>query len=127
MIDLKEMETKILIKRTIIIGVSISIISYFLMKEALPFIRGIAFGLIYSLLDFRLLELNLAKSVKMNSEAAKKYIFSRYIFRYTLTGVIIYVSITNPKIHVMGTIIGLLILKLVIYLSSLFSKNKDSR
>ncbi|NLB42977.1 MAG: ATP synthase subunit I [Clostridiales bacterium] len=97
------------------------------MKEALPFIRGIAFGLIYSLLDFRLLELNLAKSVKMNSEAAKKYIFSRYIFRYTLTGVIIYVSITNPKIHVMGTIIGLLILKLVIYLSSLFSKNKDSR
>lgn len=122
MIPIKELENKTIIKRTVIIGVCLGIISFFLIDNGGAFVRGIAFGLIFSLLNFRLLELTLKKSIKMHPAGATKYIISQYSIRYLLTGVVIYISLTNPKINVVGTIIGLLILKLVIVLSSIVSK-----
>lgn len=125
MIPIKELENKTIIKRTVIIGACLSIISFFLVGNGATFVRGIIFGLIFSLLSFRLLELTLKKSVQMHPEAAKKYIFSQYSIRYLLTGLVIYISLTNPKINVVGTISGLLILKVVIVLSSIVSKKKE--
>ncbi|WP_303864634.1 ATP synthase subunit I [Alkalibaculum bacchi] len=126
MIPIKELENRTIIKRSVIIGVCLGIISFFLMDNGATFVRGIAFSLIYSLLSFRLLELTLRKSVKMHPEAAKKYVFSQYSIRYLLTGVVVYISLTNPKINIVGTIIGLFILKIVIVLSSIVSKKKEA-
>ncbi len=126
MIPIKGLENRIIIKRSIIIGICLGVLSFFLLKDgAGPFVRGIAFSLIYSLLSFRLLELTIRKSVKMHPEAAKKYVFSQYSIRYLLTGVVVYISLTNPKINIVGTIIGLFILKIVIVLSSIVSKKKE--
>lgn len=124
MIPIKELENRTIIKRSVIIGVCLGIISFFLMDNGATFVRGIAFSLIYSLLSFRLLELTLRKSVKMHPEAAKKYVFSQYSIRYLLTGVVVYISLTNPKINIVGTIIGLFILKIVIVYPVLFQKRK---
>jgi hypothetical protein len=40
--------------------------------------------------------------------------------------VVVYISLTNPKINIVGTIIGLFILKIVIVLSSIVSKKKEA-
>lgn len=122
----KHLENKVLIIRSVIIAGIISLISLF-TSEPLSFILGVVFGLIFSLLNFRLLDLTLKRSVNMPPEKAQKYVATRYFTRYLLTGIVVYVSITNTSINVLGTIVGLIILKLVIQVSNALYKEQSDR
>jgi len=95
------------------------------LQQPFPFILGIVFGLIFSLLSFRLLDLTLKKSVKMPPAKAQRYVVTRYMTRYILTGAVIYVSVSNTSINVIGTIIGLMILKIVINVSNVLYKERS--
>jgi hypothetical protein len=90
----------------------------FFHRDPIPMILGIVFGLTLSLLNFRLLYIALNKAVKLPTEKAKVYASSRYMIRYIFTAVCLYISIKAPYINILGTILGLIILKLAILLSN---------
>ena len=72
-----------------------------------PIFIGLLFGSIFSVLNFRLLAINVQNSLKRESNKAQLYAASRYLIRFVLTGLVIYVSVKAPYINVIGTAIGL--------------------
>src|SRR5699024_9968060 len=103
----------------------VAIVCFFLFtSEPTPLILGFIFGLSLSLLNFRLLYLHINKAVQMVPARAKTYMISRYLIRYTLVGVCIYISLKAPYINILGTILGLLLLKIVIHLDNLFNSKR---
>lgn len=111
------------ILKRVTIGFIIVVCLSLFTPEPIPMILGIVFGLTLSLLNFRLLYLTLQKAVQMPPGKAQSYTTIRYFIRYILIGVSVYVSIQSPYINVLGTTIGLLVLKIVIYLSNFFDSS----
>lgn len=72
------------------------------------------------MLNFRALALTLEKAVSMPSAKAQVYASSRYFIRFLTNGIVIFVSIRADYINVIGTIIGLIIIKLVVLGTNLF-------
>ena len=101
-------------KGVLIVNAIIGIISLFLIKTPLPFLLGLIFGTIISILNFRLLALTIEKAVKLEPGKAQTYTASRYMIRYFIVGIVLYVSIKANYINVLGTAIGMLTLKFVI-------------
>ncbi|SDY63444.1 ATP synthase subunit I [Tindallia californiensis] len=85
---------------------------------------GLLFGTLISLLNFRLLYLTLNRAVTMAPAKAQKYTTFRYLIRYLLTAVVLVVSLRSPNIHTLGTVIGLLMIKMVVLQQSLFNDSK---
>ncbi len=94
------------------------------IRNYMPFVLGLTFGIIISALNFLQLALTLKKSVQMTPKRAHTYAAMHYYIRFIIYGVVIYVSIKVPNINVLGTIIGLLLIKVVIYFTNLFN-NKE--
>jgi hypothetical protein len=115
---------KSIAKRTFLINTVVALVGIFFVRPYLPFLTGIFFGTAVSLLNFRLLYLTIERAVKMYPERARRFTVSRYLIRYVLTAVVILVSINSPDINVLGTIIGLLMIKLVILQRDLFNDKK---
>lgn len=86
-----------------------------------PLILGLTFGILLSLLNFRLLYLTIRKSVHMLPAKAQVYATSRYAIRYLITGVCLLVSIKAPYINTIGTVMGLLMIKGAIFLTAFMS------
>lgn len=72
-----------------------------------PMFTGLLFGSIFSVLNFRLLALSVQQTVKREPGKAQLYASSRYLVRFVLTALVIYVSVKAPYINVIGTTIGL--------------------
>ncbi|RBP37803.1 ATP synthase subunit I [Garciella nitratireducens] len=116
----KDNSIKEILKR-VGIGFILVIVLCLFTSDPMTIILGVAFGLTLSLLNFRLLYLTLNKAIQMSPKKAQVYTTSRYFIRYILVGLCIYISLKAPYINVVGTIIGLLLLKMVIYLSNFFN------
>lgn len=108
-------------KGVLIVNAIIGIISLFLIKPPLPFLLGLIFGTIISILNFRLLALTVEKSVKLEPSQAQTYAASRYMIRYFIVGIVLYISIKADYINVLGTIIGIITLKFVILKQEAFN------
>lgn len=104
-----------IIKITIALTLFLAILMFFIATDPKAMITGLAFGTVFSILNFRLLHLTLQKSLAMTPNKARSYVTSRYILRYAIAGTMLYVAITNENIHVLGAILGLLIIKGVIF------------
>lgn len=111
-------------KGMLFFNMPVLIIGLLVMEQKMPFVLGLVFGCIISLLNFRLLSLTLQKAVYMPPHKAQAYATARYLLRYMITGVVIYVSIQADHIHVLGTIIGLISIKLVIFKLKLFNNKQ---
>ncbi|ABR46575.1 hypothetical protein Amet_0345 [Alkaliphilus metalliredigens QYMF] len=109
------------VKGVLVLNVIIAILFFFAVKEPIPYIMGLLFGTIIVILNFRLLYLTLEKAVHMVPHKAQAYTASRYMVRYLVTGIVVYISIQAEHIHVLGTIAGLLSIKLVILKTELFN------
>jgi len=115
-------ETQVKIaKGMVILNLIIAGISYFIFDPWVPFLTGLLFGTIIALLNFRLLSLTLEKSVRMLPEKAQVYATSRYFVRFLLYGIVLFISIRAEYINVLGTICGLISLKLIILKTELFN------
>lgn len=88
---------------------------------------GLTLGVLFSVLSFRLLSLTLERAVRMEPRRAAAYAASRYVLRYVLTAGILYLSIVKDHINIIGTIIGLLLIKLVILVNNILdTKHKKA-
>lgn len=113
-----------IIKKALLLNGVFCIAALPFVEDYFPFIGGILFGVVIALLNFRLLYLTLDRAVKMPPHKAQAYATSRYFIRYVITGVVVFVSIRAEHINVLGTILGLLSLKLVILKTQLFNSKE---
>ncbi|KXZ40529.1 ATP synthase I chain [Alkalithermobacter thermoalcaliphilus JW-YL-7 = DSM 7308] len=86
-----------------------------LHKFSLEFLYGLMFGSLFSLLNFRLISIALEKAIFMDESSAQIYVFTRYIIRMIITSIIILISIKAQHISLLGTILGLLMPKLSVF------------
>lgn len=106
-------------KGIIIYAIIISAISIFIPKETIHIMLGVVFGSIIAILNFRLLALTMEKAVDMPPGKAQIYTTGRYFLRMFIIGVVIFVSVKNPNINVLGTILGLVSTQIVIFVKKL--------
>lgn len=90
---------------------------------------GVFFGLLLNLLCFRLLYLNIEKSIKKDAKTAKYYSFTTYAVRYIIKGFAIYAAIKSPYLNWVSCVIGLLSINAAIHvlniLNIIFAKSKE--
>jgi hypothetical protein len=81
---------------------------------------GFTLGVVFSILNLKLLSLALEKAVAMNPKNAAEYVVSRYLARYFLAAAVLVLSLKSDYINVIGTIFGLLLIKFVILVNNIF-------
>lgn len=113
------------IKWTFVASLFIIVIIMIAIKsQKIPLILGVIFGTLIGILNFLELERTLIKAAKMNPNKAQSYATRKYFLRYGITGVVLLISIKASYISVIGTVIGLLLLKFVIMFTNLFNDKK---
>jgi hypothetical protein len=105
----------LVIKITVALAVVLAILMFFLSRDPKTMITGLAFGTIFSILNFRLLHLTIERSLNMPPGRAKAYVSSRYMIRYVLTGAVLFTAISNERFNILGAVLGLVIIKGVIF------------
>lgn len=95
-----------------------------LITGSMPFVLGILLGSGYGIINFKLIQLILKKAIKMPPNKAQSYVQTRYLMRYLLTGVVIYLAIIAPFFDAVGLIIGLFVIKLSILLCEVLLKDR---
>ncbi|OJV62373.1 MAG: hypothetical protein BGO41_06135 [Clostridiales bacterium 38-18] len=118
----KRIMTWLLIVDAIIIGVS-----FIAIKEPRPFVLGLVFGSAISGLNFMELSNTLSRAVQMQSDKAQSFTVIKYFIRYIVTAVVLYVSIVAPYINVLGTILGLVIIKIIILIGNFLGDKRFFR
>lgn len=110
-----------IIKGIFVAAVFAAILCYLILDHPAPMIMGLFFGASVSALLFIELGITLKRAVKMSPQKAQTFTMARYFLRFTIMGVVLYVSIGAPHIHLVGTAIGLILIKPVIYATNLFN------
>lgn len=109
-------------KWTIALNACAIILSAILIKNSIPVVLGIVFGVLFALLEFYALSLSLEKAVKKSpSQAATSVALGAY-GRLALTAVVLMVAIKAPYLNELGTAFGIVSIKFVIYIMNFFNK-----
>lgn len=110
-------------KRTLIISFIIMGVIFLAFKNPKPIVLGFLFGLIISMLSFKLLDNTINKAVKMPPGKANSYAFTHYILRYLIYFMVLFVAAQADYLNLLSAVFGLLIVKLTILLSTMIDKD----
>ncbi len=108
-------------KGILVLNFAISILGLIFLDNPKTFITGIVFGSLIAILNFRLLALTTEKAVKLPEDKARTYAASRYVIRYIISGLVIFVSLKAEHINALGTVIGLISIKPIVFKEGLFN------
>lgn len=105
-----------------------SLLIFIFVQDPLKYFLGLLLGYVFNLIFFRLMYLNAKSKVEMGVKGAKSFTRINYMVRYLITGVIFYVAAVHPKLSLLTCFIGLLNIKMAIYVSAFydFLKSKKS-
>lgn len=118
--DIKvQQEVKDVTKGIGIYAIVIGLASFFISKEPIHMILGVVFGSIIAILNFRLLAISMEKSVDLSPGKAQAYSGIRYMVRMFIVAAVVFISVKNPNINVIGTVLGLISTQIVIYIKKL--------
>lgn len=110
-------------KRTIIWSLFIIIGMFFIaLRNAKPYILGYIFGVLISILTFKLLHNTVNKSVMMEPNRARLYSTSQYFIRFIIYSIVLVISAKADYLSFITTVLGLTMIKLVIIISAIFDK-----
>ncbi len=123
---LKQTQKRIMIWLLIVDAIIIGV-SFIAIKEPRPFVLGLVFGSAISGLNFMELSNTLSRAVQMQSDKAQSFTVIKYFIRYIVTAVVLYVSIVAPYINVLGTILGLVIIKIIILIGNFLGDKRFFR
>lgn len=85
-------------------------------------ISGLIFGLIFSIINFRLLKSAVERSIyKETSKAASFYVTVQYFIRFALKAVVLYIGFASRHLGTVGVIAGLLSVNAAIYVLNLIN------
>ncbi len=99
-------------------------LSFLLSSDPMPMVLGFVFGGTIGILNFVLLGQILKKSVKMVPHKAQGYVSMNYFLRLTLIGFVIITALRADYLNAFCVIIGLLLIKPVIFCTQIFNNNK---
>ena len=115
---IKTLQKKLFIQLGILL-ILISVVSLFLMDKPQLFILGLVFGAATSILNFLELSNTLKRAVLMVPAKAQGFVAMKYFIRYAVTAIVLFISIVAPYINVLGTIVGLILLKGIVLVNSI--------
>lgn len=102
-------------------------LSFLLTDKPYSFMLGVVFGSLTSYLGFVELAHTMTKAVRMTGVKSGLYVNGKYYLRLAIYGIVVYVSIKAPYLDVYGTVVGLLLVKLIIYITNIFFIKKSNR
>lgn len=102
-----------------IYAIVVGLASFLISKEPISIIMGVVFGSIIAILNFRLLAIAMEKSVDLSPGKAQAHTGIRYLVRMFIVAVVVFVSVKNPNINVIGTVLGLISTQIVIFIKKL--------
>ena len=105
----------------------IYIVGLFITQSKISWTVGIAFGLIFSLLKFKLMERTISKSLTLPPAKAKNYMNGQYMLRYALTAIVLIVAALEPTISLVGVFFGLYSMKISAYMHLFVDKRNNNR
>lgn len=115
-------ETQIKVIKGIIWGITLSVVvSFFLAEHFLHSVLGLLLGGTVSTILFLQLSQTLTQAVKMPPSKAQKFAMVRYFFRFSVTALVLFISIVLPFVSFLSTAWGMIIIKPVIYATHLFN------
>lgn len=120
---MKDLVLKKIYKRALLISFLIIGISFFLFDEPIIIIQGYVFGAIISVLGFILMENSIKRAVKMDPGRASRHTMFHYLLRYLIYTMVLIIAVTADYLNFPSTVLGLLIVKITILLSTFFDKN----
>ena len=85
---------------------------------------GLVLGVLIGLLNFMDLANTMERAVLKNPGKAQSYAIKKYFFRYITTGVVLYIAVITPHLHVIGTVIGMMLIKLSVLVTHLFNDKR---
>lgn len=97
------------------IGSIFIVIGLFIHGNPWVWVKGVAFGTIFTLLRLMLMKNTFDKAVMMEEGKAKRYTTMHYSLRYILSAVVLTVAALEPSISFWGACVGLFTMKLGIY------------
>lgn len=86
-----------------------------------PLSLGLLLGVLIGMVQFWDLALTMERAVQKNPGHAQTYAIRKYFIRYIITGVVFYVAVVSPHLHVVGTVIGMMFIKISILITNLFN------
>lgn len=110
-------------KRVFVISLFIIGLSLILFSEPYPIVLGYVFGVIISMVMLRLLDATINRAIKMSPAKASGYSMLHYFLRYLIYFIVLVVAAIADYLNFPSTVVGLLMVKLVIFLSTVFDKN----
>lgn len=118
--DIKvQQEVNEITKGICIYAIIIGLVSFLISKEPIHIILGIVFGSIIAVLNFRLLAIAIEKSMDLSPGRAQVFAGIRYLIRMFIIALVVFTSVKNPNINVIGTILGLTSTQIVIFIKKL--------
>jgi uncharacterized membrane protein len=63
----------------------------------------------------------LQRAVKKSPEKAQSYTVRKYFIRFIINGVVIFIAVVAPYLNVIGTVLGMLLIKMSIMITNLFN------
>lgn len=90
----------------------------------LDWLWGYLMGTSTSLLMFRLLAITVSEAIEKDFSAARVFTLKRYLIRYLIYGVVLYIGLQKSYLNLFTVIIGLMMVKFVIIGEALYGKFK---
>lgn len=98
-----------------------SILFFVIFDDPIQYVLGLLFGSAIGTLNFLELAKTLSRAVELPPDKAQGFATRKYFLRYVIYGVVLWVSIQADYIHVLGTIVGLMLIKVVLLTTNLFN------
>ncbi len=93
-------------------------------SNILPFLFGLSFGFIFTILKIILLEKNIQHAVELTGSKADNYMKLHFLLRYVLTGVVLAVCGVFSSISLIGCVLAIMSLQISAYSINFFKKVK---
>lgn len=110
-------------KRVLLISLFIIVLTLIIFSKPYPIVLGYIFGVIICMLMLKLLDNTINKAIRMSPAKASGYSIFHYFLRYFIYFIVLSVAAIADYLNFLATVIGLLMVKLVIFTSTIFDKN----
>ncbi|MDO4799831.1 MAG: ATP synthase subunit I [Bacillota bacterium] len=108
------------LKATCIAMIGLSLVALVFARNKAAMIYGLWVGAAVGILNFWELANTLTKAVTMPPQKAQLYTGAKYMLRFAITAVALALTMLSPEIDALGAVIGIISVKIVIYLLHLF-------
>ncbi len=111
-----------LVITTILLGIVCIVAGMFFVEGFLPWILGVAIGVIMCVFRVFSMTKSIEKAVDMSPEDAKNYAKSQYMLRYIITFAVAVVACYMGFANPVGVIVGLVLLQPAVYIYNFIDK-----